>query len=58
MSLLKCLYDLNNYKLGLNIPFDKLEPKHVVHLIQCDPIICAWYYDHHMNFFSYIVYER
>jgi hypothetical protein len=41
LSLLKCLYNLNNYKLGLNIPFDKLEPKHVVDLIQCDPIICA-----------------
>ncbi len=45
------MYDLNNYKLGLNIPFDKLEPKHVVDFIQCDPIICAWYYDHHMKLF-------
>jgi hypothetical protein len=31
--LLKCLYDLNSKKLGLNIPFDKLEPKHVADLI-------------------------
>ncbi len=31
--LLKCLYELNSKKLGFNIPFDKLEPKHVVNLI-------------------------
>jgi hypothetical protein len=30
---LKCLYDLNSKNLGLNIPFDKLKPKHVVDLI-------------------------
>jgi hypothetical protein len=31
--LLKNLYCLNNKKLGLNIPFDKLEPKKVVDFI-------------------------
>jgi hypothetical protein len=41
LPLLKCLYDLNNKKIGLNIPFDKLEPKHVVDFIQCHPITCA-----------------
>ncbi len=51
LPLLKCLYDLNSKKLGLNIPFDKLEPKHVANLIQCDPITCAWYYDHCMKSF-------
>jgi hypothetical protein len=33
IPLLKCLYDLNNKKLGFNIPFDKLEPKHVANII-------------------------
>jgi len=41
LPLLKCLYDLNNKKLGLNIPFDKLKPKHVVEFIWGDPITCA-----------------
>jgi hypothetical protein len=49
LLLLKCLYDLNSKKLGFNIPFDKLEPKHVVDLIRC--VTCAQYYDHHMKFF-------
>ncbi len=48
---LKCLYDLNSKKLGHNIPFDKLEPKHVADLIWCDPIRCAWYYDCRMRSF-------
>jgi hypothetical protein len=33
LLLLKCLYDLNSKKVGFNIPFDKLEPKHAVDLI-------------------------
>jgi hypothetical protein len=33
LLLLKCLYDLNSKKIGLNIPFDKLEPKHVANFI-------------------------
>ncbi len=33
LPLLKYLYDLNSKKLGLNIPFNKLEPKHVIDLI-------------------------
>ncbi len=49
--LLKCLYDLNSKKLRFNIPFDKLEPKHVIDLIHCDPITCAQYYDHCMRSF-------
>jgi hypothetical protein len=49
--LLKFLYDLNSKKLGLHTPFNKLKPKHVVDLIQCDPITCARYYDHCMRFF-------
>jgi hypothetical protein len=32
-SFIKMLCDLNSKILGLNIPFDKLEPKHVVDLI-------------------------
>jgi hypothetical protein len=51
ISLLKCLYDLNSKKLGLNIPFDKLKPKHVADFISCDPITCARYYDNHMKSF-------
>ncbi len=51
LLLLKCLYDLNSKNLGLNIPFDKLEPKQVANLIRCDPITCAQYYDHCMRFF-------
>ncbi len=51
LPLLKCLYDLNSKKLGLSIPFDKLEPKHVIDLIQCVPITCAQYYSHHMRSF-------
>jgi hypothetical protein len=33
LPLLKCLYDLNSKKLGLIIPFDKLEPKHLIDFI-------------------------
>jgi hypothetical protein len=33
LPLLKCLNDLNSKKLRLNIPFVKLEFKHVVDLI-------------------------
>jgi hypothetical protein len=33
IPLLKCLYDLNLKKLGFNIPFDKLKPKHFANLI-------------------------
>jgi hypothetical protein len=55
LILLKKLYDLNNKNLGLNIPFDKLETKHVVDFIQCDPITCSWYQNHHMRS---IVYEK
>ncbi len=33
LPLLRCLYDLNSKKLGCNIPFDKLEPKHVANVI-------------------------
>jgi len=51
LPLLKCLYNLNSKKLGLNIPFDKLKPKHFTNIIQCDPITCAWYYDHCMRSF-------
>ncbi len=51
LPLLKCLYDLNSKKLGFNILFDKLEPKHVANLIKCDPITCAQYYDHRMKSF-------
>jgi hypothetical protein len=40
LPLLRCLYDLNSKKLGLNIPFKKLTPKHVVDLIRCDFITC------------------
>jgi len=47
--LLRCLYDLNSKKLGLNIIFDNLKPKHVANLIRFDPITCARYYDHHMK---------
>jgi hypothetical protein len=50
-SFIKCLYDLNSKKIGFNIPFNKLEPKHVVDLIWCDPITYAQYYDHHMKSF-------
>jgi hypothetical protein len=38
-------------KLGPNIPFDKLKPKHVVDPIRCDPIPRALYYDHCMRSF-------
>jgi len=31
----------NSKKLKSNIPFDKLKPKHVTNIIQCDPITCA-----------------
>jgi hypothetical protein len=41
VSFIKCLYDLNSKKLKLNIPFDKLKPKHVADLMQCDPITFA-----------------
>jgi hypothetical protein len=41
LPLLKCLYDLNSKKIRFNIPFGKLEPKHVTDLIQCDLITCA-----------------
>jgi len=41
--ILKCFYDLNSKKLGFNISFDKLEPKHVTNLVQCDSIACALY---------------
>jgi hypothetical protein len=51
LPLLKCLYDLNSKKLGLNIPFDQLKPKHVVDFIRYDPITCAQYYDHYMGSF-------
>jgi len=43
--LLKYLYDLNSKKFGLKISFDKLEPKHLANLIQCDPITCAQHYN-------------
>jgi hypothetical protein len=51
LPLFKFLYDLNSKNLGLNIPFNKLEPKHVVDFIWCDPSTCAQYYDHHMRLF-------
>jgi hypothetical protein len=51
LLLLKCLYDLNSKNLKLNILFDKLEPKHVVNHIRCDPITCARYYDYCMRSF-------
>jgi len=41
LCLLKFLYDLNSKKNEFNIPFDKLESKHVTNFIQCDPITCA-----------------
>ncbi len=49
--LIKWSYDLNSKKNKINIPFDKLEPKHVTNLIQCDSITCARYYDHCMRSF-------
>jgi len=55
--LLKCSYDLNSKKLGFNIPFDKLEPKHVADLIWCDPTTCAQYYDHCMKSFVHCVWK-
>ncbi len=58
IPLLKCLYDLNNKKLGFNIPFDKLEPKHVANIIWSDPITCARYYDHRMRYFIHFVDEN
>jgi hypothetical protein len=39
IRLLKYLYDLNSKKLGLNIPFDKLKPKHVVDFIHVHSIM-------------------
>jgi len=44
--LLQCLYDFNSKKLGFNMPFDKLEIKHIVNLIQSNYITCVHYYDH------------
>jgi len=32
-------------KLGFEIPFDKLTPKNVAELKQCDPIIFTHHYD-------------
>ncbi len=32
-SLLQCLNDFNSKKLGFNMPFDKLETKHIANLI-------------------------
>jgi hypothetical protein len=46
------LYDFDNRKLGFNVPFDKLETKHIANLIQSNPITCAHYYDHHMKCFQ------
>jgi hypothetical protein len=57
LNLLKCLYDLNSRKLRFNIPFDKLEPKHVIDLIQCDLITCARYYVHHWDLFVHCVWK-
>jgi hypothetical protein len=51
LPLLKCLYNLNSKKLGLNISFHKLEPKHVIDLIQCDPFTFAQYYNHRTRSF-------
>ncbi len=51
LPLFKCLYDLNSKNLGINIPFDKIKPKHVANFIWCDPIAYARYYDHCMRFF-------
>jgi hypothetical protein len=49
LPLLQCLYNLNSKKLGFDIPFDKLEAKHIPNLILSDPITCAQYYDHCMK---------
>jgi hypothetical protein len=46
LPLLQCLYDFNSKKLGFNMPFDKLEMKHIVDLIQSNHITCVHYYDH------------
>jgi hypothetical protein len=54
---IKCLYDLNIKKLGFNIPFDKLKPKHVADLIWWDPITNAWNYDHCMKCFCTLCIE-
>ncbi len=55
LLLLKCSYDLNSNKIGFNIPFDKLDTKHVADLILCDPITCTQYYDHCMKSFVHCV---
>jgi hypothetical protein len=34
------------------VPFDKLEMKHIIGLIQYDPVTCAYYYDHWMKCFQ------
>jgi hypothetical protein len=39
VSILQCLYGLNKKKKGFDIPFEKLESKHVVNLKQCDLIL-------------------
>jgi hypothetical protein len=52
LPLLQCWYDFNSKKLGFNVPFDKLEIKHIANLIQSNPITCAHYYDHHMKCFQ------
>jgi hypothetical protein len=33
LPLLQCLYNFSSKKLGFNVPFDKLEIKHIVDLI-------------------------
>jgi hypothetical protein len=50
--LLQCLYDFNSKKLRFDMPFDKLETKHIANLIQFNPITSAHYYDHHMKCFQ------
>lgn len=43
------LYDLNHKRKIANIPFDRLEPKHI---IQCELVTCSRYYDHRMQSFA------
>jgi hypothetical protein len=47
--LFHSLYDLNQKIKIADIPFDRLEPKHI---IQCELVTCLHYYDHRMQSFA------
>jgi hypothetical protein len=52
LPLLLCLYDFNSKKLGFDMPFDKLETKHIANIVRSNPITCVCYNDHCMKCFQ------